>query len=346
MRPFSHLLFGWLKSPIGGAAVFAVVLCGFAVSACNGPTSSLSPMDTSQQRSINVAPLAVATATPTPIPFTFQTVDDPASNTNQVNGINQLGKIVGVYGAGQSSSLYESYTSQPTYSKFVGMNYPGSQGTFGTSLSSNKIQAGYVIDPNSLSGTWGFVRINGLWTLLEDPNEGTGNNAITEIWGLNDSEFAVGYYVNASGTDVPFELQVPTETFTDLRPPGATAAGAMGINGRGDISGWETTTKGTEGFFLKAGTYYAFTYPSAKSTYALSVNWQQQVGGYYVDTSGMAHGFVLTSPTHGGGQQVWQSVDEPNAVAGTWITGLNNHDDICGYYVDGNGARHGFVAVP
>jgi hypothetical protein len=55
---------------------------------------------------------------------------------------------------------------------------------------------------------------------------------------------------------------------------------------------------------------------------------------------------VLTGPTRGGRQQFWQTIDEPNEASGTWVTSINNYDDITGYYVDANGVQHGFVATP
>ncbi|MBV9718719.1 MAG: hypothetical protein JOZ77_05340 [Candidatus Eremiobacteraeota bacterium] len=287
-------------------------------------------------------------ASSTPIPFKFTTVDDPNSETNAVTGINQLSKIVGIYGGGEGSSIPETYTSQPPYTKFRSENDPGAQGTVATSLSSNKIVAGYVIDPNNLGGTWGFVRIQGLWTLLEDPNEGTGNNAITEILGINDSEQAVGFYTNSTGVSVAFELAVPTETYTDLTPPEAQNSYATGIDGKGNIVGWETTSGSVSAssFFLQTGTYYPLSYPGSTQTKALSLNWQDEVVGNYVDRSGDTHGFMLIGPTKGSGAQFWQKIDDPNAEGGTWVTGINNHDDICGYYVDGKGVQHGFVATP
>ena len=288
-----------------------------------------------------------ATATPSPIPFQFKIVDDPNSKFNQVTGINQLSKVTGVWGGGSGSNISNSYTSQPPYTKFRGINYPGAQGTFVTSLSSNKIIAGYVIDPNNLGGIWGFVRVNALWTLLEDPSEGTNINAVTEILGMNDSELAVGFYLNASGVKVPFELNVPNESFTDLHPIGVAGdAEATAINGKGDITGWATTSAGVKGFFLQAGTYYSFSYPGATGTYATGINWSDQIVGYYVDADGVRHGFLLIGPSKGGGQQVWQSVDVPGAVYGTVVNGINNHHDICGSYIEASGTQHGFVAVP
>jgi hypothetical protein len=341
VRPFSHMVIFFMKSPIHASAAIAIGLFGLVLSACNGPASSFSSAGAVPQRSQAIKPRAAVTASP--IPFVFQTVDDPNSNFNQVNGINHLSKIVGTYGGGQGSNVYESYTSRPPYVKFRGMNDPGAQGTVATSLSSNKIVAGYAINPNNLGGIWGFVRISGLWTLL---NEGTGSNAVTEILGINDSEFAVGFYTNNSGNKVAFVLNVPTESFTDLSPPAAIDAEATAINGKGDVAGWETTSSGTQSFLLQVGTYYPFSYPGANATYARGINWSDQIVGYYVDSNGKAHGFLLTGPTKGGGQQTWQTIDEPKAAAGTWVTGINNHHDICGYYTDGNGVQHGFVAVP
>jgi hypothetical protein len=319
----------------------AVGLGALLASACSGQNSSFVSTEAPAQG--GHPPHASATATP--IPYHFQTVDDPSSSTNAVTGINQLRKIVGVYGAGSASNIPESYTAVPPYTQFRAISYPG-QGTYATSLTSNKIIAGYVIQPTSLSGTWSFVRIKGLYTLLEDSNEGAGSNAVTEILGINDSELAVGFYTNNSGTKIPFELDVPTQSYTDLSPPGAMDAEATGINGKGNISGWETTSKGTVAFYLQAGTYYPTSHPGTKDTYALSLNWQDQLCGYYLDASRKAHGFVLTGPTRGGRQQFWQTIDEPNEASGTWVTSINNYDDITGYYVDANGVQHGFVATP
>lgn len=335
------------KSPARASTAIALGICGLVVSACSGPVSSFSPTSSLvPQRSLASKPLANPTASPTPIPFKFQIVDDPNSNHNQVNGINQLGRIVGSYGAGQGSNIWQSYLADTPYSKFLGLDDPGAQGTVATSLSSNKIQAGYVMTPVSLLGTWGFVRVGGLWTLLADPNEGLLNYAVTEILGINDSEYAVGYYTNLSGTAIPMMVDVPQLSYTDLHPPGAQNAEATGINGKGNISGWEqTSTTPAQGFYLKAGTYYPFSYPGSTKTYALSLNWQDQVVGDFVDSKG-THGFLLTGPTYGGSRQIWQKIDAPGGVGGTWVTGINNHDVICGYYIDGSGVQHGFTATP
>lgn len=336
MRPLSHMATSMQKSPHLAPAAIAIALCALALSACNGPASSFLASSAASQGSHVAKHLS---ATPSPIPYTFQTVDDPDSSVNQVTAINQLSKIVGVYGGGSGSNIPQSYSSEPVYTKFRNTNAPNTQGTYATALSSNKIIAGYVVDPNNQSGIWAFVRIKGLWTLFQD------NNQATEIWGINDSENAVGFFTNASGINVPFELSVPQSAFTTLSPPGTIgSAQAMGIDGKGNIAGWATTSDGVIGWFLQAGTYYPFSY-NGLNTYALSLNWSEQVVGYYVE-GGIPHGFILTGPNKGGAEQVWQTIDDPDAAYGTVVTGINNHHDLCGYYFDASGVQHGFVATP
>ncbi len=324
-----------------GATVVGV--CALALTACSGG-SAPSGSNALPPQSQSAAQAGAATSSP--IPFKFQTVDDPNGGVNEVTGINQLGKIVGTYGSGESSNIYASYSAQPPYTHFRRINYNGAQGTFATALSTNRIVVGYVVDAGSQAGIQGFVKSGGVFGLIANPNEGTGSNAVTELLGINNSDYAVGFYTNAKGENVPFEIDVKNQAFVKLNPTDMTGAVATGINGKNDIAGWGTTPNGIRGYMLRAGTYYQFWYPGAHSTYATSMNWDNQIVGYYVDASGKTHGFMLTGANKGGTQQVWQTIDEPNAASGTWVMGINNHHQICGYYVDAKGVQHGFVAGP
>jgi len=313
-----------------------IVMAGI-LSGCSGVGSVASPSSVVPQ-----------TKKSSGISFNFQTVDDPASPTNRVNGIDLLGDIVGTIGNGNAGSPYVSYISQPPYTTFQNETYAGAKGTVATSISSvagQTIVAGWVNNPPQLPGVWAFVQINGLWTIFRDRKGGKGPNSVTEILGVNDAGFAVGYFINSTGNQIPVVITIPTEKFIALKPPPPfTNAEATGINNFGDITGWEQRASGTVGFFEQAGKYYTFSYPGAASTYALGINSQDQIVGYYVDSSNAKHGFVLTGPKGGGGQS-WQSVDETNGAQGTAIAGINDKDSICGYYVDANGAQHGFIAT-
>lgn len=319
--------------------VLAVAAVAVLASACSGNGGGYAPKTTGGAAARHMTALS----------FSYQTVDDPASATNEVNGINGLGQITGTIGDGSPSNPYLGYTSQAPYTTFDVQQYSGAQGTVAMVLSSDAstpVMAGYVIHPPQLPGIWAFVRINGIWSLFRDRKGGKGTTTATEVLGINDSDFGVGFYKSTAGVNMPVVLNVPLEKFNALKPPNSLGAEATGINNLNDIVGWESTSAGVVGFFERAGRYYSLAYPTATATQPLSVNTQEQVVGSYQDSSGATHGFVLTNPMSAPQQQIWQSVDEPNAVNGTVVTGINDGDSICGYYYDAAGVKHGFVATP
>lgn len=317
------------------AFITALIAVGL-LSACSGGDSF---------SALGKVPSQPQAKTSSSISFTYQTVDNPASSINQVNGIDLSGDIVGTTGNGNASNPYESYVSQAPYDTFQDETYKGAQGTVATSIvsgASQTIVGGWVINPPQLPGIWAFVQINGLWTIFRDRKGGRGSDTATEILGVNDAGFGVGYFINTYGNNVPVVINIPLETFTALKPPGYLTAAATGINNFGDIAGWETDSSRTTGFFERIGKYYTLAHAKAKATYALGINSSDQIVGYYTDSGGTKHGFILSSPKSG---QKWQTIDEPDAAHGTVVTGINDDGAICGYYIDASYVQHGFVAT-
>ena len=319
---------------------FAAVL---ALSACGGNSaiSSLTAGSPSQ------AAKSVTHPASTPIPFTFQTVDDSLSSVNEVTGINATGEISGTIGDGSTSDPYQGYSSAPPYGTFVPIVYTSALGTVITSISasaSSPIFAGYVISPPQLNGIWGVVQIDGLMTLLKDHKEGKGNDAVTEILGVNDSEYGVGFMTDSTGRQVPILVNIATVDWTVLKPPGNGSADGTGINDLNHIVGWTKDDKSVIGFLLRAGVYYKIRYPKAIATEALGVTTNDQIVGCYTDSKSLKHGFIVTNVTSN--KPVWQKIDDPEGAKGTVVTGVNDSDDITGYFVDSSDLQHGFVATP
>lgn len=319
-----------------------LLVCGPILSACSGGESMPSAAP-AQGASFGGKHSGSTT-------YTFVTVDDPNSNVNAVTAINASGTIVGNFGAGTSSSPLESYLSGPPYQNFETIDYSKAQATVATGLTndeSNLTVTGYVISPSTLPGTWAFVYVGGLWYIYKDHKEGKGKKSVTEILGTNSSDWAVGYFTNPYGNNVAVQTNTLTELWTKLAPPGAVNAEATGINTVGDMSGWETTASAANGFFVRVGQYYTYSFPGAATTEGLSLNSADQIAGtYQLTASGIKHGFVLTGPTNSPSQQSWQRIDDPNGVNGTVVRGINDSGQICGYYIDGSGIQHGFVATP
>ena len=77
--------------------------------------------------------------------------------------------------------------------------------------------------------------------------------------------------------------------------------------------------------------------PGADDTLALGINDQDEVVGvYYVGA--VFDGFIMRAGN-------FVTVDVPGA-ASTWIYDINNHGDLCGFYIDTSGIGHGFIATP
>ena len=57
-------------------------------------------------------------------------------------------------------------------------------------------------------------------------------------------------------------------------------------------------------------------------------------------SSAAMHGFTWT-PQHG-----FRTVDDPHGAGTTTVNGVNDHGQLVGFYVDGNGNTDGFLASP
>lgn len=90
------------------------------------------------------------------------------------------------------------------------------------------------------------------------------------------------------------------------------------------------------------GTFTTIGNPLGTLNIARGINNEGQIVGYYVDSSGVQHGFLDSSGTY-------TTLSDPLAATlpsgqgGTVALGINNKGQIVGYYVDGNGADHGFL---
>jgi hypothetical protein len=148
--------------------------------------------------------------------------------------------------------------------------------------------------------------------------DGPGSAPLTNAWGINLEGTTTGYYVDANGVYHAFVSQPPYTTVTAIDAPGACSSGAICAN------------SGTEAF---------------------SINLEGTIAGYYVDTNGVAHGFVSHPP-----YTDFRVIDAPGACSagpacanlGTAIqqNSLNDFGAITGSYFDANGIAHGFVSRP
>jgi hypothetical protein len=164
--------------------------------------------------------------------------------------------------------------------------------------------------------------------------------------GLNNTGDVVGYYNVAGNLSVGlgFEYDTATGTFTQISYPGATTTEPLGINDAGVMVGiWNNTSTGGA-FMYSGGTFSDLPSEPASGctlcTLPFSINDDNQISGYYIDSSGNHHGFLFNAG-------VYTTNDYPGS--GNWdeLYGLNGllHASGCyglapgacygGYYYDG-----------
>ena len=354
-----------------GAAALTVGACSSSVSS----TSTMQALPQNLTRQGASSPGSVSG-------YTIYTVDNPKGQPNFITGIDDDRKIVGVYGNGGSTSLYNSYTakyhtpspSQSPYPTFVNDDYPDAPGgTYITSLvksgsAANKsIEAGYAITPGgyngNLNGNWGVVDNKGIWTLIgKFPKAGQHCHHL-ELFEIDSNYTAVGLYWKGTGTyqgecngsnktQYAFEVTVGEKQYTDFPKLnniyGATAPVATGVYESGGIA-WivgSTDSNGasSSGWTTTDGTTFnLLTFNnSGRSTQFYALNSSGTVAGTEEGAGGDWHGFTVSN-LFSTRQPVWSQTINLGNNSDTVVSGINDSGDICGWYKTGDGNTHGFV---
>jgi hypothetical protein len=193
---------------------------------------------------------------------------------------------------------------------------------------------------------------------INAPGAGTSSGQGTTPVDINLKGMITGYYVDAGYVYHDFLLS-PDGYFTTFDPPGADVTDAYygseanSMNQQGAITGFYVDEYTVFHGFLRdpSGHFTTFDAPGAdlthgdgNGTFPLNINQEGAIAGYYIDVSGVSHGF-LRSP---GG--TFTTFNAPGAGTssgqGTYTAGtiaLNDAFVITGSYLDASNVYHGFV---
>jgi hypothetical protein len=275
--------------------------------------------------------------------FTFMTINNPADPTfNQLMGINNAGTICGSYGSGAPGHPMQGYCVTPPYAQanFVSENYPGSAQTQVVAIDNIGNTAGLWID--GANTNFGFIQWNGVFTTYVNPK--TKKGTTNQLLALNDNGIAAGYYQDKNGVDHAYSLNQNSGVFTKVVPPNAAFAQATGIDNAGDVTGFLfTPSMNVLGWLLRKGSFSSFSFPGATVTVPGEMNNKDQIVGSYADAAGHVHGFLVSHPLT---NPKWDTIDQPDAVGGTTVNGINDLGELVGYYNDRAGNLDGFLATP
>jgi uncharacterized membrane protein len=242
------------------------------------------------------------------------------------------------------------------------------------------------------SGAMGHPNVGFVFTL---PNNFTIENfpgaAQTQVIAINDAFKTAGFYIDTGGVTHGF-LRKANGVFSTVDLPGTSFNQLLGQNFRGQAAGYlaDPTAFTFDHPYIydeNGGVFEEIVNPlAANGSQATGINDLEQVCGFYVDSGGATHGFLLnagtlttldfpgatgftqalglndegrvvgvynvgtgmTTATHGFIYKNghFQSVDDPDGIGTTTINGVNNFGQIVGFYVDSKGNTDGFIGSP
>jgi hypothetical protein len=279
-------------------------------------------------------PVAQATS------YNFQTYNDPADPTfNQLLGINNAGTISGYYGSGATGHPNQGYLLT-TPNTFTNENFPGSTQTQVTGINNVGTTVGFWTNSN-LGTNFGFVDNKGTFTNVNDPAIGSTSTAINQLLGVNDSNIAVGFYLDGNGNSHSYTYTISTKAFTPITYTNAVSLTASAINNSNETAGFYTNAGGTTlGFLDNNGKFTSLNAPNASSTMFFGLNNNGLAVGQATIGS-LTEGIVYNSVNFS-----WLELNDPLGVGTTTFNGINNSGSIVGFYTDGAGNTDGLLATP
>lgn len=266
-------------------------------------------------------PLAVAQGT-------YTQIDVPGALNTLAFGINTGGDVVGTY-ADSTGFAHGFLLSGGTYTT---IDYPTSgleTELFGVN------DVGQVVG-YTFGGQVGFQYdvASGTFTTISFPGA-----LATYPTSINNAGMIVGYYLFGNGLASGFEYG--GGTYKSIRPPQVSSSSVVGISANGTIVGHFTTMQLTEAIFrFKHGNYEPITIPTTGViTTVLGINdAATALVGVYQPTVGTSAGFIYEN-------KVVQEVQYPLATS-TFAYGVNDSDEVTGFFCDSSLHNHGFTWTP
>jgi probable HAF family extracellular repeat protein len=208
----------------------------------------------------------------------------PLDNSYFGIGINDFGQLVGQALVTNSSGRVVGSTGfLDSFGSFTKVNVPNASITQPLGINDTGQIIGFYVDQ---SGTHGFLRTNGVFKTIQDPNA----SGASIPFGINNFGHIVGWFDEGAATH---GFLYRNGVFTTIENPVAPdATFATGINDLGQIVGFYIDATGFHGFVDTNDIFTTLDDPSANGggTFAYAINDRDEVVGQFGN-----HGFMTTS---------------------------------------------------
>ena len=293
----------------------------------------------------------------------YTTIDIPGAAGTQAFGINDEGKVVGW--SFEANGVYHGFLRDED-GRFTTFDVPGAgpyqpQGSsplvvlpIPQAINRSGAVAGNYLDKNNVSH--GFVRSSNGHITSFDPAGSVGTFGDTN--GINRDGTIAGGYMTADSVFHCF-VRDPHGAITSFDGPGSgTIAGGGSVvetlNDAGTTPGVSMDNNGVDHGFIRYsdGTFVSFDVAGAgtgpiqngiaQGTIAAATNMAGTTAGNYTDANYVAHGFVRSRH----GRITTYDVPGEGSGFGQGVVGvgqINDEGAVVGWFVDANGAYHGFI---
>lgn len=287
---------------------------------------------------------AVASATP----VNFNTAPS-ALNGKTVNGLSNTGVIVGAFG---TLARYDGYIYD-TDGTLTTVTYPGlPSGSSSQLLSINSagIATGDYFNASS-EETHGFIYDRNTNSFQTPVHAGAVFQAFNAI---NDQGLVAAPYYDSNFIAHSAIYNIATQAWTALPDHGAFGTAVQAVAANGDaLVNYLDAAGNLHGAVYRNGNYIDYDFPNAKSTSLSMINADGVIAGSWIDSGDALHGLILDEELSSASESTgtFYSVDVPNARATILTHGLNDSNQLVGYYagaVPGSGfsALAGTVVIP
>ena len=281
--------------------------------------------------------------------YSYYTLDNPADpNFNQLLGINKSSIIVGYDGDG-SVKPNKGYVLVPQI-HYSAENVPGSAQTQAVGINNDVIPSvvGFWVDAKG--NNYGFLNVQTFLTIAYPNTPASGGVRTNQLLGVNDKPVAVGFYNDAAGNSHGYAYSPATKAYTLIKLPfkGVVSYQATGINNSNLVCGFYQDKTKTHGFYgTLGGTYVSVDVPGYASAQFFGCNNTGYLAGAVTTAAGVSEGLVYDAA-----KKTTQIIKDPEqstkaafGVSGTLINGINDDNEVVGFYSDGTKV-HGFWGRP
>jgi hypothetical protein len=277
--------------------------------------------------------------------YTYTQVDVPFAGQGQtkITGLGDGGSMAGTFR--DPNGVEQGWQYMHKQNRWVVLKQSGFPGLMVEDLNRQGDTAGHYIKKGK---GYAFLRTSCCGTkTISVPGA-----AVTWGFGLSDSRELVGSALWPDGEVIAYWYDAVANWRLDIQVPGAWYTEFHGVNNSGDAVGVYQDATGTHGLLMRhpmVQDFFPIDAPCGGNwTIVVDINDNDEMAVLCGQDDFLVKNYVYmgdVTPEALADPSNWTELWVPDSDF-TQVTRINNKGQVGGFFIDGNGAQHGFVASP